>query len=107
MQFTNDDKYLVTCGLNNPSACIIYDWQANEVVISTKVHSPTQEIFVLQEIVKLKPHTEENNLSRIEMTAEEEQIIKPSEKDRNKPKSGIVVISMHEIIIFTMREKTF
>jgi hypothetical protein len=52
MQFTYDNKYLVTCGLTNPSACIIYDWAASEVVISTSIHSPTQEIFLLQDIAR-------------------------------------------------------
>ena len=41
---------LVTCGLTMPSACIIYQWDTAEIVISTAISSPTQEIFVLPEI---------------------------------------------------------
>lgn len=52
LQFTNDNKFLVTCGLNNPSAVIIYDWNNSEVVISTSIHAPTQDIFSLHEIPK-------------------------------------------------------
>jgi hypothetical protein len=59
MQFTNDDKFLVTCGLTLPSACIIYDWAIGQVVISTAIHSPTQEIFLLQEIAKNTRHAGE------------------------------------------------
>jgi hypothetical protein len=59
MQFTNDDKFLVTCGLTLPSACIIYDWAIGQVVISTAIHSPTQEIFLLQEIAKNIRHAGE------------------------------------------------
>ena len=47
LSFTTDNKYLVTCGLTNPSAVIIYDWATSEVVISTSIHAPTQEIFTL------------------------------------------------------------
>ena len=47
LQFTNDNKFLVTCGITNPSAVIIYDWNKNEVVISTSIHAPTQEIMPL------------------------------------------------------------
>lgn len=52
LQFTNDNKFLVTCGLNNPSAVIIYDWEQSEVVISTSIAAPTQDIFALHEIPK-------------------------------------------------------
>lgn len=41
---------LVTCGLTKPSACIIYEWATGEIVISTAISNPTQEIFVLPEI---------------------------------------------------------
>ena len=41
---------LVTCGLTNPCACIIYEWETAEIVISTAISSPAQEIFVLPEI---------------------------------------------------------
>jgi WD40 repeat protein len=41
LQFTNENKFLVTCGLTNPSAIIIYEWEKNEVVISTSIHAPT------------------------------------------------------------------
>ena len=50
LAFSHDDRMLVTCGLTNPSACIIYEWETAEIVISTAISSPTQEIFVLPEI---------------------------------------------------------
>lgn len=33
-----------------PSACIIYEWRTAEIIISTAIGHPTQEIFVLPEI---------------------------------------------------------
>lgn len=50
MAFSQDDRMLVTCGLTMPSACIIYQWETAEIIISTAISSPTQEIFVLPEI---------------------------------------------------------
>jgi hypothetical protein len=47
LQFTNDSKYLATCGLTNPSAIVVYDWAKGEVVISASISSLTQEIFLL------------------------------------------------------------
>ena len=43
---------LVTCGLTSPSACIIFEWITGEIIISTSISSPTQEIFVLPEIMQ-------------------------------------------------------
>lgn len=50
LAFSHDDRMLVTCGLTVPSACIIYEWTTKEIIISTAISSPTQEIFVLPEI---------------------------------------------------------
>ena len=47
MQFSTDNKYLVTCSLCVPSAVIVYDWQTGEVVVSTKIDSPAHDIFLL------------------------------------------------------------
>ena len=44
MAFSHDDRMLVTCGLTNPCACIIYEWETAEIVISTAISSPAQEI---------------------------------------------------------------
>ena len=50
LAFSHDDRMIVSCGLTMPSACIIYEWRTAEIVISTAIGSPTQEIFVLPEI---------------------------------------------------------
>jgi len=102
MQFTYDNKYLVTCGLTNPSACIIYDWHAGEVVISTSIHAPTQEIFLLQDIARDRHKNIDNEEVMIDQLDEEAELKKAS-----IPKSGIVVISLKEIIIFTVKENSF
>jgi hypothetical protein len=47
LAFSNDDKHLITCGLNNPSAVIIYDWLVGTVIVSAGIPSPTQDIMVL------------------------------------------------------------
>ena len=51
LAFTNDDSMIVSCGLTQPSACIVYDWNSGEIVISTALERPTQEIFVLPQIL--------------------------------------------------------
>lgn len=35
LAFSHDDRYLVSCGLNNPSAIVIYEWLSGVVIIST------------------------------------------------------------------------
>lgn len=92
LQFTNENKFLVTCGLTNPSAIIIYDWEKNEVVISTSIHAPTQEIFSLFE-VSSADSPEENESGY--------------ERNPFRPRSGVVVISLREIVIFTVTDGTF
>lgn len=47
LAFSSDDKFLVTCGLMNPSPVLIYDWVQGSVIVSTRIHSPTQDIVVL------------------------------------------------------------
>jgi microtubule-associated protein-like 5 len=37
LAFTNNDEYLVTCGLTRPSAVIIYDWKNSLVLVSVSV----------------------------------------------------------------------
>ena len=54
LQFTNDNKFLVTCSLATPAAVIVYDWATSEVVISTSINSSIQEVFLLQEINMIK-----------------------------------------------------
>lgn len=48
LEFSNDDRFLITCGLMNPSAVLIYDWRAGTVVLSSSVLDPTLDIVVLQ-----------------------------------------------------------
>lgn len=37
LAFSNNDKYLVTCGLQKPSAVVIYEWRTSKVIVSTSV----------------------------------------------------------------------
>jgi len=37
LAFSTNDDYLVTCGLNRPSAVIIYEWKHNLVLVSVSV----------------------------------------------------------------------
>jgi microtubule-associated protein-like 5 len=48
LEFSNDDRFLLTCGLMNPSAILIYDWRAGTVVLSASVMDPTIDVIVLQ-----------------------------------------------------------
>ena len=94
LSFTTDNKYLVTCGLTNPSAVIIYDWSTSEVVISTSIHAPTQEIFTLQDI--------QSRNEIMDDQAEDEYNSKMM-----RPRGGVVVISLRQIEIFTVNDGTF
>jgi len=48
LAFSNDDRFLITCGLMNPSAILIFDWHAGTVIVSSSIAAPTQDIVVLQ-----------------------------------------------------------
>ena len=48
LAFSNDDRFLITCGLQNPSAVLIYDWASGHVVVSASIPSPTQDIVILR-----------------------------------------------------------
>jgi WD40 repeat protein len=37
IQFSSDDRFLMTCGLQNPSAVLIYDWYSGVVIISASI----------------------------------------------------------------------
>lgn len=41
LAFSADDHFLITCGLMNPSAIIIYDWAVGSVIVSTSISSPS------------------------------------------------------------------
>ena len=48
--FSKSDKYLITWGLNKPSAVVIYDWKNETVLVSTSIPSPTQDIFIFPDL---------------------------------------------------------
>ena len=48
LAFSADDRFLITCGLLNPSAVIIYDWAISTVIVSSSINSPTQDIVILK-----------------------------------------------------------
>jgi microtubule-associated protein-like 5 len=47
LAFSSDDKYLITCGLQHPSAVLIYEWTSGAVMVSSRIMTPTQDIVVL------------------------------------------------------------
>lgn len=47
LTFSSDDRFLLTCGLMNPSAVLIYDWAQGDVIVSTSIQVPTQDVLVL------------------------------------------------------------
>lgn len=107
---------LVTCGLTKPSACIIYEWATAEIIISTAISSPTQEIFVLPEI-DWRPgnaYGGSDGLGKLAVDMDDKPngaaaVQKASEEPKgpDQTKSGIVVLSLREIAIFTIRDRSF
>ena len=97
LSFTKDDRYLVTCGLMQPSPILIYDWEKGEIIISTSINSPTQDIFTMPEMINLQ-----QTLLPYDALNEYEK----KRRDENAYE-GVVVISLHEIVFFTIRQKSF
>jgi microtubule-associated protein-like 5 len=50
LAFTNSDTNIVTCGMQTPSAIIVYKWKTAEIVYSTSVDTFTQDIFALPDL---------------------------------------------------------
>lgn len=48
LAFSHDDKFLISCGLQAPSAVIIYDWVKGTIIISSSISSPTIDLVVLR-----------------------------------------------------------
>ena len=51
LSFSNNDEFLITCGLTRPSAIIIYDWKNELVLVSISVMNATQELFMLPDVI--------------------------------------------------------
>ena len=105
LAFTNDDKLLVTCGLTAPSACIVYDWANAEIIVSMAIASPTQEIFVLPDIVSNGNEALLANGGIAKLAAEENKNNDPLIPE--VVRSGVVVLSLTQIALFTLRDKSF
>jgi hypothetical protein len=58
LSFTYDNNYLVTCGIQSPSAVIVYDWRSQQVVESFKIDQFTQAIVIMPEILYNKVENE-------------------------------------------------
>ena len=113
--FSKTDKYLVTCGLNKPSAVVIYDWKKETVLVSTSIQSPTQDIFIFPDLYideKIKeeeakdPQTDKKLLTIQDEEHEGDEEDGPIEI-MNKPKQiidleQIVILSKAEISIFDL-----
>jgi hypothetical protein len=50
LAFSKNDTFVVSCGLNLPSAVVIYDWKNNLVLVSSNINSTTQDIFTLPDL---------------------------------------------------------
>lgn len=118
MSFSKTDKYLVTCGLNKPSAVIIYDWKKETVLVSTSIQSPTQDIFILPDLyLDEKIRTEETKRAETDRNImgskfqndegegegdEEEKINIMAETKLVQETEHIVILSKTEISIFDL-----
>ena len=90
LAFSSDDKFLITAGLGDPSAILIYDWRTAHAIISVSVKSPTQDILVIR---GMNPWAEPKAFFQIGMEVEP------------KPVEGFVLISLDSLIIFVFDEK--
>lgn len=68
--------------------------------MSTSIHSPTQDIFLLHEITYNKGQNDDGDY--------EVNLVEDEENERNKrPRFGVVILSLKEICVFIPKENTF
>ena len=92
LAFSADDKFLISCGLQVPSAVIIYDWVSGSIIISASISSPTIDLLVLRaESHPTQVYQEEDNPALV--------VEKP------KPVQGYVILSAPSLIVFEFAEK--
>ena len=80
---------LITCGLMSPSAILIYDWALGEVIVSTRVMSPTQDLLILQ-----------GNTSVIKQDKGESDVKALQDKFSTDIIDGFVIVSLETLVIF-------
>ena len=85
LSFTHDNNYLVTCGIQSPSAVIVFDWRLQQVVESFKIDQFTQAIVIMPEITYNKIENEHG-----------------IEVDRNV--HGVAILSLKEIWFLTPKK---
>lgn len=95
VQFSSDDRFLMTCGLQNPSAVLIYDWYSGVVIISASIQSPTQDIIILRGKDPWSPS--------YNGPAEEQELLLNNHDQ--KPIEGFVLVSMDCLIVFAYDQK--
>lgn len=92
LAFSQDDKFLISCGLQAPSAVIIYDWVQGSIIISASISSPSIDLLVLRA---------ESNPTR----AYQEQENPALAVEKPKPVQGYVILSAPSLIVFEFAEK--
>ena len=80
---------LITCGLMSPSAILIYDWALGDVIVSTRVMSPTQDLLILQ-----------GNTNVIKQDKGESDIKALQDKFSTDIIDGFVIVSLETLVIF-------
>ncbi len=110
LAFSNNDEYLVTCGLTRPSAVIIYDWKSQSVLVSTSIMNATQDLYMLPETQSLEvkklpgqgepgdPALDETQIDAVDV---------PGMRPTDDRKQKIVVISLDEIVVFEITKTDF
>lgn len=89
LAFSSDDKFLITCGLLNPSAILIYDWAVGTIIVSSSIASPTQDIIILNGTPSnLRDDGEDAELRAMKGIVEQKVI------------DGFVLVSLDNLIIF-------
>jgi hypothetical protein len=89
LAFSSDDKFLITCGLLNPSAILIYDWAVGTIIVSSSIASPTQDILILNGTPSnLRDDGEDAELKAMKGIVEQKVI------------DGFVLVSLDNLIIF-------
>jgi hypothetical protein len=109
--FSNNDEYLVSCGLTRPSAVIIYDWKNQSVLVSISIMNATQDLFMLPETgimdVKRLPGQGEPGDPALDETQIDATEGVPGLRQADNRKQKLVVLSLDEIVIFEITKTDF
>lgn len=91
LAFSSDDRFLISCGLQDRAAVLIHDWAAGTVVVSCSLLSPAQDLVVL------------HGSSQSELDGPQggkQQAPALQDEPSSRVLDGFVIVSLHDLVVF-------